>query len=345
MRDAYQKAVKFVRRTASILGVYLKGIFGRFSSDTVFLWAGAIAFKVLVTFVPIIVLSAGLLGLILRQQSPFATVIEYIESFLPTYETEQAVQIIRALAEAGQTNAIIGGLGLLFSAITLFSTLRIVIAGVFKRDSDSRSVLHAKLFDLRMAVQVGLLFVLSVALTIILRAITPVGANILHAISIDALWLEQGWHQLIQSLGWVFPFVLTTVMFFQLYYFVPIPRPSVRSTILGSVVAGLLWELLKNGFTYAAGQIGYVDRFSGNVGQVGMAFGLALALILWVYYSGVVLVIGAEVAAIHEERHLQSPRVPLPSTGKPPETPASRPETAPGSPRLAEEEKENRPVS
>lgn len=344
MRDAYQRALHLLQRSSSVLGVYIKGIIERFSSDTVFLWAGAIAFKVLITFVPIIVLSAGLLGLVLRQQTPFATVTEYIQSFLPTYQTEQAIQIIRTLAEAGQTNAIIGGLGLIVSAITLFSTLRIVVAGVFKRESHSRSILHAKLFDLRMAIQVGLLFILSIALTILLRTITPAGADILRALSVDGFWLEQGWRWLVQSFGWVFPFLLTTVMFFQLYYFVPIPRPSVRSTVVGSIVAGLLWELLKNGFTYAAGHIGYVERFSGSVGQVGVAFGLALALIFWVYYSGVVLVIGAEVAAIHEERHLQSPRIPPEKRTEPGSpSPASKDSTNPALP--TKEDIENRPVS
>jgi membrane protein len=343
MRDPYQVALNFARKSTSILGMYLTGIVKRFSSDTVFLWAGAIAFKVLVTFVPIVVLTAGLLGIVLRQQTPFATVTEYIQSFLPTYETEQAIQLIRALAEAGQTNAIIGALGLMLSAITLFSTLRIVVAGVFKRESHSRSIVRAKLFDLRMAVQVGLLFVLSIAITIFLRTLTSLGTDVLHMVSADWLWLEEGWQQLIESLGWVFPFVLTTVMFFQLYYFVPIPRPTLRSASLGAFVAGLLWELLKNGFTLAASQIGYVERFSGTVGQVGLAFGLALALILWVYYSGVVLIIGAEVAAIHEERHLRSPRVPAQQPTESP--PAHSSNTSPIPTADTDHDKENRPVS
>lgn len=314
MTDSGQKVLDHVKKAVHIVGVYLQGVYHRFYTDTVFVWAGAIAFKVLLTFVPLTVLSAGLTGLVLRQQAPFVTVTRFLESFLPGYGSDQAIRLIRSLAEAGQTITIIGILGLVASVITLFSTLRIVVASVFKRESHSRSLLHGYLFDLRMALQVGLLFLLSILLTVFMRVVTPRSIALLHRLNLEALWLEEGWYSMIQTLGWLFPFVVTTIMFFLLYHFVPLPRPSLRSSWTGAWSAGVLWELLKTGFTYVAEFFGYVERFENTVGQVGMAFGLALALLLWVYYSGLVLIIGAEVSAIYEERHLKSPR--LPTTAK-----------------------------
>lgn len=312
MTPSLPRTLERIRRGLSPLGIYLRGVYNRFREDDVFLWAGAIAFKALVTFIPVLVLITGMGGLILRRRLTFARVTAFIESFLPAYQTGQVVESIRQLALAASTVTIIGAVGLFVTAVTFFSTTRAVIGNIFKRESRSRPLWRAYLFDARMAVQISFFFLLSLGLTVALRAITPAGLEVLQQIAIDTSWAEYGWQKVIQSGGWLLPLVVTTAMFFQLFYFIPIPRPSWRSASLGAGVAGILWEIAKVGFAALAAQIGYAERYSAaeeGIGSAALFFGLMIALLLWVYYSAIVLIVGAEVGAIYEERHRGSLRV------------------------------------
>lgn len=318
MTSPLARTLRRIRRTLSPLGLYLRGIYRRFREDDVFLWAGAIAFKALVTFIPLLTVITGMGGLILRRELTFARVTAFLESFLPTYQNAQVIEWIRQLAVAASTVTIIGAVGLFLTAVTFFSTTRAVIGNVFKRESRSRPVWRAYLFDARMAVQISFFFLLSLGLTVVVRSVTPAGLELLRALSIDLSGVAVWGQRLIQSLGWTIPLVVTTAMFFQLFYFIPIPKPSWRSAGLGAGVAGVLWELAKLGFAGLAAQLGYAERFRGVSEELELAallFGLVLALVLWVYYSALVLIVGAEVGAIYEERHRGSPRVPGPEEG------------------------------
>jgi membrane protein len=129
------------------------------------------------------------------------------------------------------------------------------------------------------------------------------------------------------------PFFLTTAMFFQLYYFVPIPHPRKRSALTGALTAGVLWEAAKQAFTYYATYVGHFDRYGasssldavpGDGGGVaatevlGNTFGLIIAFVFWVYFSGIVLMLGAVVASLREHRHVARGRLPGDPPGAPP---------------------------
>src|SRR5690625_7840209 len=89
-------------------------------------------------------------------------------------------------------------------------------------------------------------------------------------------------------------------MFFQLFYFIPKPRPPKRSALLGAVVTGLLWEVAKHSFAVYATGLGRPERVGG--GQEGYPRGKTFArlslFVFWIYYSGRVLIIGGIVAVV-----------------------------------------------
>ena len=75
--------MKPARRAASGARYYVGGVFKRLFTTPVALWAQAIAFKVLVTMLPLVLLATGVLGFWLRGASPFETVAGYLRTFLP----------------------------------------------------------------------------------------------------------------------------------------------------------------------------------------------------------------------------------------------------------------------
>ncbi|MGI9173848.1 MAG: YihY/virulence factor BrkB family protein [Rhodothermales bacterium] len=289
---------------------YLVGLYNELTQKDIFLWAQAIAFKVLVTIVPIIVLATGVAGRVLLSERPFEIVSRFSAEFLPIEYSSDILKALQQLQGASGTITLVGLLGLLLSAITLFTTLRIAVGNVFQEEWHvQRSIVRGYAFDFRMVLQVGLFFVLTIALTISSEALRSGGVELLEQVGLGYAWLTVGWQRTIRTLGLFAPFMLTTLMFFQLLYFVPKPHPPKRSAFIGALVTSVLWEGAKSGFTLYASSIGHFDRYSGGgdgfIVGLGQAFGLILAFVFWVYFSGLLLCSGALVALLHEKRYRQ----------------------------------------
>lgn len=296
-----------VRESASY---YLGGIYRQVSDKQVFLWAQAVAFKVLVTIVPVIVLAVAILGQVLRREDAFQTVARFIGGFLPPYRTRDVIDVLESLQGASNVITIIGVAGLLFSAMTLFTTLRIVVSNVFQEEwHETRTILGGYAFDVRMAAQVGLLFILTFALSLGMNTLNSAGGALLVDWGLDYNWVQTWWGRMFALFGLVLPFVLSIGMFWQLFFFIPKPHPPKRSALVGAAVTALLWELAKFGFTFYATTIGRFERYrTGGAGDattaiLGNTFGLIIAFVFWIYFSGVVLCMGGIVALLHEKRH------------------------------------------
>lgn len=285
---------------------YFSGIYRQASEKPIFLFAQAIAFKVLITVVPVIFLSVAILGRVLQYENPFETVSSYVREFLPGYRSQQIIDALDQLQQASNTLTIIGIAGTLIFAMTLFTTLRVVISSVFQEEwHDQRSILGGYLFDLRMAGQVGLLFLLTIGLTSGLQVFNAIGLETIRSLfeqmNLDDRWIREGWQRAFQITLYLIPFMLSVGMFFQLMLFIPLPHPPKRSALLGALTTAVLWEVAKVAFTTYATRIGRFDYATPEA--LGSTFGLILAFVFWVYYSGVVLCIGAIVALLHEKRY------------------------------------------
>lgn len=304
-----------LRRTGRTLRFYLIGLYHLLERKPVFLWAQAIAFKVLVTIVPVLVLATGLLGRILRQERPFQTVARLIRDFLPPYQSDQLLQFLEQLQRASGTFTVIGILGLLYATMTLFTTLRGVLSQVFDEPwHQARALLRGYLFDLRMMMQVGGLFLLTFSLSLAIQALNVVGLEWLQRLHLDYVWLQEGWRWLIRGLGLLIPYLLSLTMFFQLYYFTPKPRPPAQGALLGAVIAALLWETAKTAFAFYAARSTFLGRLAhSDLSAIGHVFGLMLAFGFWVYYSGVVFILGALLVLLYEKHQRDWQKTSVPS--------------------------------
>src|SRR5713101_6084092 len=87
------------------------------------------------------------------------------------------------------------------------------------------------------------------------------------------------------------PFVLACAAFTFLYYVVPNRAVRLRHALLGGFVAALAFEIMKRGFAL------YIAKFPTYTLVYG-AFAVIPIFLLWIYFSCVVIVIGALITAL-----------------------------------------------
>jgi membrane protein len=311
---------------------YLRGLYRELTVKNVFLWAQAIAFKVLVTVVPIVILGTGIVGRILQGKDAFAAVERFIRGLLPPSQSNELISFLEQVESASGTIVGVGGIGLFLSAVSLFVTLRIAVSNAFEQTwHEERSLFWGYLFDVRMVLQAGFLFVLTVGLSVGLPSFFD--DVIIGEFGVNATWFQWLWNELLSVSGLLLPFLVTTAMFFQFYYLVPQPAPRKRSALSGALIAGVLWEATKQAFTYYATYVGQFDQYktgAEGLSALGNTFGLIVAFVFWVYFSSIVLMLGAIIASLHEHRHVTAGHLPgdepppeaLPITEEPPADPS-----------------------
>ncbi len=93
-------------------------------------------------------------------------------------------------------------------------------------------------------------------------------------------------------------FILAGILFFLIvifYYFIPERKYTFRQVLPGIFAALISWLIFSIGFAY------YVENM-GNYSVVYGSIGAVIVLLLWLYFSAVTLILGAEFNSILAER-------------------------------------------
>ena len=159
----------------------------------------------------------------------------------------------------------------------------------------SRTFLHGRALTIGMVGLVGLLLALSVFVTSILVAFREMAA------SLSPRQLER--YTLLASVGsafWqvlfaVLSYLVTVVLFVLVYRFMPKAEVTLRDTLPGAFLAGLLWEIAKYVFASSLNYFHY-DQIYGSVVAV-------VAVLTWSYVSSLILLYGAQLTAVFHYEH------------------------------------------
>ena len=103
--------------------------------------------------------------------------------------------------------------------------------------------------------------------------------------------LDEGFYNLWSVLNYSFPILFTFIVFVFLYIMGPNLKLKAISILPGSIFATVSWTLISRLFGY------YIDHFSSYIKTSG-TIGAFMAFIIWLYITGYILIIGAEINAI-----------------------------------------------
>jgi membrane protein len=187
--------------------------------------------------------------------------------------------------------------GSFVSASFLFSSLISSMNQIF-RTKYHKSFFYNRLMEYVLMVIVGVLMLFSFAITAVWTALqrgVRSSALVAEYINPEVLGLVN--NVLIQ---YVVPYALTFMVFFTLYKFIPEVKVHTRSAAIAAAVGAVFWEAFKRIFAF------YVANFSA----IGIVLSKVLAgtltsiifFLLWISFSLTILLWGAELAAVLNER-------------------------------------------
>lgn len=270
-----------VQPPAAVGGVGLRRVweiarltFAEFGRDNGTLMAASVAFYLLVSVIPMLMLGVAAVASLIRDPDrAINQTFSFLNQFLPIGRETIRPVIEGVLRERGSLT-FIGLAGFALAATGGFATLENAINVMWNRPN--RSFVMNKLYAVGMMVVIGFLFAVSVG----------VSSLVALAGRAEALaWLNtSAWKPI---LGFVMPPIISTAMFAVIYRFYPNGRTRWGPPLIAGALTAVLWELFKQGYAI------YASRDSSP-------YGIIIGLVMWIYYSCAVVLLGAELTWILE---------------------------------------------
>jgi membrane protein len=269
----------------------------RFNDDKCWTSAIVISYFALLCCVPLLALffyaSAKIIGsteIALRSLNIFTD--DFFAHYAPGF-----FERLQALSGSVTNLGIFGFLGSLIAGSFLFSNLISAINHIF-RTSYHRSFFYNRLMEYVVMFITGTILLFSLAITAVWTAL----GRSLQESDVVLSYVNPGAIRLINNffIQYLIPYALTFLVFFILYKFIPETRVHTRAAAPPAVVAALFYEAFKRLFAF------YVVHFSA-VGVVlnRLLQGTLTSIIfflLWISFSLVIMLWGAELAAVINER-------------------------------------------
>jgi membrane protein len=269
--------------TGSRLAVFPIGSALRYfyDHDGFFLAAG-LSFYIVICIVPFVLLLVAGCAFLISNEMVLREVLGRLHTLLPVYQSEMETAL-RAVVDARGVSSLVGTLILLFFASQLFAAARLVLNRVFQHKG--RSFIHGMLFDVGMIVLLMLGFLASIGITgafAWVRGIALLGGR--------GPFIPMVFHWA----AFLLALLLDTALFVMVYRFVPNRRIRWSSVLVGGLATAILWQSAKQAFRWYIEDVGIYSTVYGSLGVM-------IALMMWVYYSAIVFILGAALIRGLEE--------------------------------------------
>ena len=191
-----------------------------------------------------------------------------------------------------------GVVGSLVSASFLFSTLITTLNHIF-RTKYHKSFFYNRLMEFLTMIVVGVFMLFSLALTAVWTAI---GRTLQESELVRTTLSPEAVAALNNVLlKYVLPSALTFLMFFILYKYIPETKVHTRAALIPAIVAALLFEVFKRAFAFYVVHLSALGIVLDRILQGTLTS--VLFFLLWITSSMLILLWGAELAAVLNERY------------------------------------------
>ncbi|MBA2250838.1 MAG: YihY/virulence factor BrkB family protein [Chitinophagaceae bacterium] len=260
----------------------LKNCFNGFLDNKITKLSASLAFYTVFSLGPLLIVILFLCGLFYGQDAVQGTIYKQMEGFVGHDTALQLQQLIKSAAISGKSNvaAIIGMVTLLIGATTVFAEIQDSINMIWglkvKPKAGLWKLIKTRLLSFGVIGSLGFLLLVSLSITALIEGLSKrlqahfPGATIM----------------LFYILNLIITFGVVTVLFCIIFKVLPDAKVKFKDVFAGAVATAILFMLGKFAISF------YISK--SNVGSTYGTAGSLIILILWIYYSSMILYFGAE---------------------------------------------------
>ena len=249
----------------------------------------AIAFYTVTSVAPVLLIVVAIAGLVFGHSAAQNAISAQLSGLMgqQTADVLQSAVASAAGKSSGILATLVGVATLVATASGVFGEMQTALNAIWKAKPQATTVsrlLKARAISLGLVAALGFLLIVSLAVS---AGLTAFGTYLDTIIPVGKIILP--------ILNFAVSLLLLTVLFAAIYKVLPDRHLLWSDVIVGAIVTAIL-------FTIGKSLIGWYLGSTAVASSYGAAGGL-IVLLLWVYYSVQVFLLGAEFTKIYANRH------------------------------------------
>jgi len=269
----------------------LKRTWTEFQADKAMTLGAALAFYTALSVAPLLLLVTVIAGVAFGEQATRGEIAQQLNDLIGA-EGAKAVEAMLASTRSPGGNllsTVVGIVTLLLGATGVFTSLQDALDTVWNVKPDEAHsglwrMIRDRLASFSMICAMAFLLLVSLVFSAVLNA---VGGVVDRWVPFGELWMG--------AANLVLGFLVTTLMFATIYKYLPHARPAWSDVGVGALITACLFTLGK----YLIGL--YLGKAS--IGSTYGAAGSFVVLLVWIYYSSLIVLFGAEFTQVYAQTH------------------------------------------
>lgn len=247
----------------------------------------AIAFYTVFSLAPLLLISIAIAGLVFGEEAARNAIVEQLGGMVGDTGAAGIQTVLEAARdpEGGVIATVVSTLTLIVGATTVFAELQTDLDIVWKVPPDKQKtgisgLVRARLLSLGIVLGVGFLLIVSLILNAALAALGEWWGG----------WFGN-WELTLQAVNFLVSFVVITGLFAMIFKILPSVPIAWDDVWIGAAVTSLLFSIGKFLIGLYIGKSALASGFG--------AAGTFIVVIVWVYYSSLVFLLGAEFTHVY----------------------------------------------
>lgn len=266
---------------------YFKQVFTEFSEDNILKYSASLAYYTVFSLAPLLIVIISICGLLFGREAIQGHIYGQIKGLVGADAAKQIQEIIKNIHLTGHN---------FFASVVSIIVLIIGATGIFGEVQDSLNKIWGlrvktrktwwklilnRLLSFSLILSIGFVMIVS----LLLNAIISAFGNFLGRYFSDFSVI------LVQITDSVLTFVITTFLFSLMFKMLPDAKIKWKDVLIGGLITSIFFTLGKLAIGYYLG--------SSNIATVYGAAGSIMIIMVWVYYSSIILYLGAEFTKVY----------------------------------------------
>jgi membrane protein len=266
---------------------YLKQVFTECAEDSILKYSASLAYYTVFSLAPVLIVIISICGVLFGKEAIQGHIYGEIKGLVGGAAAIQVQDTIKNIHLTGHN---------IFATIISIIILLIGATGIFGEVQDSLNKIWGlriktrktwwklilnRLLSFSLIISIGFIMMVSLILNAIVSAFGTFLARYFSEFSIV----------LVQVIDSVLTFMITTFLFSLMFKMLPDAKIKWKDVLIGGLITSVFFTLGKLAIGYYLG--------SSNIASVYGAAGSIMIIMVWVYYSSIILYLGAEFTKVY----------------------------------------------
>jgi membrane protein len=255
----------------------------------------ALSYYTVFSLAPMLLIVIGVAGLVFGADAARGEIVAQLRGMMGEQGAVAVEELLKSASDPGKgiLATVIGFVTLLVGATAVFAELQSSLDRIWRTPAPANEngiwgIIRTRFLSFGLILGLGFLMIVSLVLSAALAAMGTWFGGMLG-----------DWEYILQAVNFIVSFAVVTLVFAAIYKFMPHAKIDWPNVWVGALVTALLFTVGKFLISLYIGKSGVASGFG--------AAGSFAVLLVWVYYSAQIFLLGAEFTWVYSHRNAPPP--------------------------------------